>query len=387
MLRPGRRYDKLDEKFWSNWADLKSAYLQEGVSGCPDEMRGGSLFRFPLRFTTDLMEQSELVDHEKEYGSTLTLSPWRIEQYLNQWAPDMKESLIFLNHVTDLKFYVIENKQKPKMQLTHHFQVKIDQAAVNHRTQLHKRASGFTRDSEPCVITYALELIDTLPKETNKWLIQQGVGDIGCGDQTWMFVSKVKPKHGIAIPLIPSSFRKAYNEYSETSSGSGASGPSSSFSGHSTDFSETCSGFRGKVFCFLPLPLNSNLPVHVNGNFILDASRRDLWHPTIKDEPDDRTRWNLELMEAIASSFADFLVKCQDSFIMPTIYNSRSRMWADIQKYYKVFPRWLGHGFVPPEGELLNVAKMVFQKLAAQNARILATIKKFPVVATTTKYH
>jgi len=125
----------------------------------------------------------------------------------------------------------------------------------------------------------------------------------------------------------------------------------------------------------------------VNGNFILDASRRDLWHPTIKDEPDDRTRWNLKLMEAIASSFADFLVKCQNSFIMPTIYNSRSKMWGDIQKYYNVFPRWLGRGFVPPEGELLNVAKMVYQKLAAQNARILATIKKLLIVAAATKYH
>ena len=115
------------------------------------------------------------------------------------------------------------------------------------------------------------------------------------------------------------------------------------------------SGFRGKVFCFLPLPLNSYLPVHVNGNFILDASRRDLWHPTIRDKPDDWTRWNQELMEAIASSYADFLVKCQSSYVLPSIYQSRSKMWDDIQHYYKVFPRWLGHGFMSPERELLQV--------------------------------
>ena len=384
MLTPGRRYDKLDEMFWSNWADLKSAYLRERVSDCPHEMMGGSLFRFPLRFTTELMKQSELVDHEKRLE---TLFPWRMEGYLKEWAPDMKEALIFLNHVTDLRFYVIENGRNPKMQLQHHFKVKIDQAAVNNLTQLHKETSAFTRDSESCVITYALELIDAVPKESSKWLVQQGVGDVGCGDKCWSFVPEVKPKHGIATPLNPSNFKKAYvYEYRGPSSGSGASGGLSGFSVPSTDFSETSSGFRGKVFCFLPLPLYSNLPVHVNGNFILDASRRDLWHPTVKDKPDDRSRWNLELMEAIASSFADFLVKCQNSFIMSSVYNSHSKMRADILMYYRVFPRWLGHGFVQPEGELLKVAKMVYQKLATQNAKILATIKKLSATAAA-KYH
>ena len=377
VLRPGRRFDNLDEKFWSNWADLKSAYLREGVSGCPNEMKGGSLFRFPLRFTEELMKQSEVVDHEKHHSFTVPLSPSRMEQYLKQWAPEMKEALIFLNHVTDLKFYMIEDQQKPKMKLIHHFKVKINQIAVNQRTQLHKIASGFDRDSESHVITYPLELIDTVLKKTNKWLVQQGIGDIGCGDQAWLFVSKVKPNHGIATPLTPSSFGKVRNEYRGTSSGSGASGVPSDFSG--------C--FRGKVFCFLPLPLNSNLPVHVNGNFILDASRRDLWHPTTRDKPDDRTRWNLELMEAIASSYADFLVKCQNWVIMPSIYKSHIEIWSDIQTYYRVFPRWLGHDCAPPERELLEVAKMVYQKLIAQNTMIVAVIKKLPTAAAAKRYH
>ena len=354
VLTPGRRYDNLDEKFWLNWADLKSAYLRENIPGCPAEMKGGSLFRFPLRCTTDFMEQSELVDHESSLPQA-PLSSWRMEKNLKEWAPDMKEALIFLNHVTELKFFVItDSERKPIMQLTNHYKVNIDQAAVDGRTQLYKKASVFTRGSESCVITYPMELTDTVAKETNKWLIQQGVGDIDCNESAWMFTSRVKPKHGIAAPLISSGFR--------TDSGS---------------------GFRGRVFCFLPLPLDSNLPVHVNGNFILDASRRDLWHSTFKDKPDDRTRWNEELMEAIASSYADFLVKCQSLYVSTSMYQSRSKMWDDIQHYYKVFPRWLGRGFMSPERELLRVAKMVYQKLYKQNAMILATIKKLPAAAAT----
>ena len=353
-LTPGRRYDKLDEKFWLNWADLRSTYLREDIPGCPAEIKGGSLFRFPLRCTTELMKQSELVDHESSILQ-VPISFWKMEQNLKEWAPDMKDALIFLNHVTELKFFVItDSERKPKMHLTDHFKVQIDQAAIEHRTELHIKASAFTSGSEACVITYPIELIDIVAKETNKWLIQQGVGDIDSDESTWMFASRVKPKHGIAAPLTSSGPR--------TDSGS---------------------GFRGKLFCFLPLPLNSNLPVHVNGNFILDASRRDLWHPTIKDKPDDRTRWNQELMEAIASSYADFLVKCQSAYVLPSIYQSRSKMWDDIQHYYKVFPRWLGRGLMSPERELLQVAKMVYQKLYKQNAMILAIIKKLPAAATT----
>lgn len=33
----------------------------------------------------------------------------------------------------------------------------------------------------------------------------------------------------------------------------------------------------GRVFCFLPLPIYSLLPVHVNGYFELSSNRRDIW--------------------------------------------------------------------------------------------------------------
>jgi sacsin len=34
---------------------------------------------------------------------------------------------------------------------------------------------------------------------------------------------------------------------------------------------------RGQVFCFLPLPVDSGLPVFVNGYFELSSNRRDIW--------------------------------------------------------------------------------------------------------------
>jgi len=48
-LKPGRRFDDLNSGFWDDFPDLKSAYLRGGLKDCPQEMLGGSLFRFPLR--------------------------------------------------------------------------------------------------------------------------------------------------------------------------------------------------------------------------------------------------------------------------------------------------------------------------------------------------
>ena len=34
---------------------------------------------------------------------------------------------------------------------------------------------------------------------------------------------------------------------------------------------------RGRGYCFLPLPVETRLPVHVNGYFELSSNRRDVW--------------------------------------------------------------------------------------------------------------
>lgn len=34
---------------------------------------------------------------------------------------------------------------------------------------------------------------------------------------------------------------------------------------------------QGTAFCFLPLPIPTNLPVHVNAYFELSSNRRDIW--------------------------------------------------------------------------------------------------------------
>ena len=368
---PGRRFDDLKSGFWEDFPDLKSAYLQDGLRDCPPDLLGGSLFRFPLRHTYNLMRSSKIVDHSTSYINRYEpLTADRMQRYLSDWAPKMKQALLFLNHVTELCFFVIEdNKQvtlsSPGVSYSsisslvseHCFQVCIDESGKQSRAHLHEKIAAFKdrRGSEPCVVQYPLTITETFPgtllkreKKTTeeKWLVQQGIGDLEDKQQTWNYISQVKPKHGIAAPLSSSP------EHIRT--------------------------FCGNVFCFLPLSVSCSLPVHVNAHFILNASRRNLWQSTVPGEVDDKLRWNENLLKAIASSYADFLVHARSYYFKSEPFQDLKSLNSSAQCYYSVFPNWskgLMQDRPVPEGPWFKLAEDVYRKLASHNATVLATIE------------
>jgi sacsin len=66
----------------------------------------------------------------------------------------------------------------------------------------------------------------------------------------------------------------------------------------------------GKLFCFLPLPGDPKLPVHLNAFFDLDSSRQGLTSNTENVGKDEiRVRWNQSLAEhAVSQAYADLIV-------------------------------------------------------------------------------
>ena len=353
--RPGRRFNNLDEKFWAKWSDMRSAYLQSSILGLPEEMKIGSLFRFPLR-REELFRKSELVDHDShsrlvKNKPQIPISANLMQKHLRQWCPDLKQTLLFLNNVTELKVFEISDSPVSKnnnMQLTHWFKANIDDHAKENRTLFQQKVQRFENKSRPCLERYTLTLVEKGLKGNKdiaeKWFIQQGVGDVDNPEQEWHFLPHMKPKHGIAAPLC------APNKASEMRQ-------------------------KSQLFCFLPLQVFSNLPVHVNGSFVLDSSRRKLWQSNI---PDELTKWNEQMLEAIASSYAEFLVQSQDLYIDP-VDTTKKGLWNSIRQYYNSFPTWLGRNelFPPPKDkECLSLAKMVYHRLLTRNACILVHIKK-----------
>ena len=306
--RPGRMYVNLDGNFWNNYRDLKAPYLRDELTGCPTEIvTSGSLFRFPLRHRMELVLKSKLLGDDYKNSSFLPdyplLTANRMERYLDDWAPKMKDALLFLNNVVDLKFFVIE--ENSRVSLRFHFTAGLGKEALSKRLAIQNRAKQFTAESAktPTSEFYSLQLSEEVPnKKSEKWLVKRGIGDSMKHDQHWEFLHCIRPNHGLATPVG----RK---------------------------------DFKGNVFCFLPLPMFSHLPVHVNGSFILDAARSGMWQARDLRALDDKTRWNNYLVEAIASTYSDFIVTCQ-SFYVENSYPGIAKIYSDCQSYYGVFPRW-----------------------------------------------
>ena len=349
--KPGRMYDKVGDKFWNTWCDMKSTYLRDcDVSfKCPPEIQRdkGTLFRFPLRHKTELVKKSKLVDDEHDSCKFL-LSSWKMEKYLNEWAPKMKEALLFLKNVRELKFFIINDHMGTSMLVTHHFVAQLGQEAVKTCNTFFKQTKRFSdHNKDPFVDHYPLCLKETEPKRREeKWLIQQGIGDILNAEQHWEYLKQMKPQHGIAARFDN---KKSDNEYNCVH----------------------------KVFCFLPLPLESKLPVHINGKFVLDAGRSGLWQSRDPERPDDKQTWNQRIIEAAASSYVDFLVHCREHYISSKYYNVSSELNSDIDSYYALFPRWDVQQ--KPEGEMNKLAHEVYNRLLQCNSPVLVFVRKIQI--------
>ena len=370
IVNPGRRYDNLEEEFWVAMSDLRNAYLQDKpLPNQPSGLQTGSLFRFPLRYTKEQILKSNIIDDKVK---TEPLTAEKLERMLNEWVPMIKEALLFLNHITEFHYYVIDD-QSNEFHLKASYEAHLSDQAKQSRDELFKSLREFRRTKKSHVVTYPLCIESKEDKRSlkkiyfaplmiskvqgthqeyttqkEKWLIQQGVGDIQNQLQKWRYISQVLPKHGIAASL------------------------------HINDIP------LGKIFCFLPLPGLSGLPVHINGQFVLSSNRRSLWSGDTEGQ-DEKKEWNDELMEAISSSYVHFLIEACDHYISDKPYENRDQFYYNINQYYELFPYWeprkegrddaqlTSHKANPLNSNCVLMAQSVFKKLWLDNPHVLAS--------------
>ena len=82
---------------------------------------------------------------------------------------------------------------------------------------------------------------------------------------------------------------------------------------------------EGQAFCFLPLPVRTQLPVHVNAYFELSSNRRDIWRgEDTTGESKIRSQWNtLLLRDVLAPLYAKLLCTISE-FSNKAIMHSRT---------------------------------------------------------------
>ena len=340
---PGRRYKNLNDNFWNPMSDLADAYLQKHIPDkAPQKLANdGVLFRLPIRQTisTDHYgknSRTKLI----EFGEVISCG--QLEKLLDMWVPAIKDSLLFLQHTCEFRYYIIDMETNSFKQKAKYCKKPIDSTSKEKAQKYFNNAEGFKQDQKPFTITHELSVKSEehfKPKDKSllkeeSWIVHQGIGDVQKPDQKWGFIKNVLPKHGIAAPLV---YESKY--------------------------------FEAKLFCFLPLPITTGLPVHINGQFILGTNRRSLWSGETEDK---RSKWNSQLFNAISSSYAAFL-EIMQSIIMEKNYSDKEMLQSDLESYYSFYPFYEGIGL---SKEISMLAKSVFDNLWRINAKILCQEKE-----------
>ncbi|PVD20275.1 hypothetical protein C0Q70_20772 [Pomacea canaliculata] len=90
------------------------------------------------------------------------------------------------------------------------------------------------------------------------------------------------------------------------------------------------------AFCCLPLPVKTNLPVHVNGEFILDhETRRNIW----ENKDDGKTEWNKAIaLQVIVPAYVTLIQKVKDILFQKDDFHN-CRLEARLRFYESLFPQ------------------------------------------------
>ncbi|KAJ7380159.1 hypothetical protein OS493_010870 [Desmophyllum pertusum] len=131
-----------------------------------------------------------------------------------------------------------------------------------------------------------------------------------------------------------------------------------------------------KAYCFLPLPFETNLPVHINGHFALDhEARRNLWI----DEAGHggyRSDWNSALLsDVVASCYLTMLVEVRTFLKLPIAQGANpcteNEILQKIEAYETFFPR-------QPQTDQYwkTLVDSVYQEINRRELQILPVVRR-----------
>ncbi|XP_066542092.1 sacsin [Hoplias malabaricus] len=253
----------MDDKFKESFIDVYQTFLPEKFA-----LQSGTMFRFPLR-TEKMAEQSDISKH--------TVKDYDMNTLMCTLTEDPEGLILFLKHITKIQFHEInENGSGEKMFLV---EKSLSERDRKERESFHNHVCNSLKSRQviPCQTIYNMQI--TTRRKQSHWVIAESFGSVlqipnSCEDNTDFRVPHVAL--AACIGTKPAEDK-----------------------------------FTGRAFCSLPLPIETGLPVHVNGNFEVDHSRRDLWK---EDTESLKTQWNQSLMRnTIAPLYADLLYHfCQN---------------------------------------------------------------------------
>ncbi|XP_070554704.1 sacsin-like [Ptychodera flava] len=287
--KPGILFDPVSE-LQSSFKDMLSGYLGDFI-----KLEGGTLFRFPLRQKGDASDISN-----STYG------PSDVRELIRWFQSNAFDSLMFLNNIKTVKLSEITISGELKQLYV--VEVEMTESDTLKREDMAKHISQHKNTTVveiPVKVTdYLLGIKDSKHREED-WLIVQQFGFSERPDEHLPHedIGRLLPRAGVAAMI--SEHTAVATKY-----------PSYVRPGMSSPAPAAKEMTKQKyAYCFLPLPIETDLPVNVNGHFALDRSRRYLW----RDEgprQSFRGAWNEQLIsKALAPAYSTLLSVAAQSML------------------------------------------------------------------------
>ncbi|XP_063435464.1 sacsin-like isoform X1 [Mytilus trossulus] len=311
---PGMRL-KLD-RFQSKYGDVYKGYLQDVVKA-----NTGTWFRLPLR-THEMARKSEI--------SSKSFSERDMNTLLDKMKSQMKTSLLFLSNIKKISIsYIKENCTE----LSDTFSVCLtvsdsDIENVKEFSSYVKTESKMIKSKEKTLNQISLKevrytaTVEDNKKKSDTWLIVQAFG-FKEGDTVAESILTAASSGELGFLPRGGTAMKVGKKNEDNPRG--------------LPFTYIPESQDGNAFCFLPLPIRTGLPVHINGHFSVHANRNGLFGGTSVTHTDDnRTKWNnLLLRQNVAFSYASCLEYSKE--VLPKLLNHFIKI--DILKiFFASFP-------------------------------------------------
>ncbi|RXN35734.1 sacsin-like protein [Labeo rohita] len=286
---PGIKLDPFLERLYKRFPGQFKSY--EGIFDCDLSVKNskkaynGTLIKLPFR-TLEEANKSEI--SSKIYDKEC------IHSFKNHLTDNSEMHLLFLKRIKSLSLQIVpENASTPPQDDQIQTPLKISREImtsfeVSNDKPLQEIKSTFrnTDIAGNNIIDFNRAHIVKIVQEhserslTQYWLLYSC---FGTQDSKQMFQRRNEQEHafsvpigGVAVPLHREANTKAWS-------------PDESL--------------IGQAFCFLPLSIETGLPVHINGTFAVTSNRKGLWEKGVKSE------WNKALLkDAVTSAYITTLL-------------------------------------------------------------------------------
>ncbi|KAL9324800.1 hypothetical protein ACSQ67_005445 [Phaseolus vulgaris] len=280
----------------------------------------GTLFRFPLR-TAGVASRSQI---KKEI-----YTPEDVRSLFASFSEVVSETLLFLRNVKSISIFVKEGTVN-EMHLLHRVcrnnigEPEVGSAGAQDVFNFFKESRRVGMNRAQFLKKLSLSIGRDLPYKCQKYLITEQ-STSGCSSHYWITTECLgnaqkktsETANSSCYNFVPWACVAAYlNSVKldvdpvESSKGNHCIVSPDLFQNVSLP-NHLLENFEGRAFCFLPLPISTGLPAHVNAYFELSSNRRDIWFGSdMAGGGRKRSDWNIFLLEnVVAPAYGRLLEK------------------------------------------------------------------------------